>query len=92
MGPIFKRLKAGNSDRTVIYVRFDLTDELGTAIAHEVGAGYGVEDIFLYSKSTGLIVIVDGATLARLDVVDLSLSEEQIKKRIALATTATVSR
>jgi hypothetical protein len=63
MGPIFKKLVKSDRGDKVAYIKLDLTDKITSAIAKEVAAGYGIRDIFRYSKGTGVIVLVDADTL-----------------------------
>ncbi len=81
MGPIFEKLKEG-SPPSIRHVRFDLTDDLGVAIAKEVAAGYGIEDLFTYSKRTGYIILVDAARLTLIDQLDITLSPDEMRRRI----------
>ncbi|MBF0169567.1 MAG: hypothetical protein HQK87_00515 [Nitrospinae bacterium] len=68
-----------------MYVRFDLSDDLGAAIAKEVAAGYGVADIFAYARRTGFIVLVDAKTKKAVETLDITMSADRMRQAIRAA-------
>lgn len=82
MGPIFKKLVKSDRGDKVAYTKLDLTDKISSAIAKEVAAGYGIKDVFRYSKSTGVIVLVDAETLEPITQLTILQSAVEMAKDI----------